>query len=243
MGIDQSKLLTPSWNLFPRSYRLAIKSYEQITILFFIPLLFSVLGSIYLAPLSFSELMKHSLTSRQSIGAGLMLVWLLLSIFNFGPAVYFRVESVKSRTIPSLRECYKEGLARMWRLLAIEIVAYLLIFVGLIFLLVPGIIFFRRYSFSVFYAVDNPQLGIRKILSKSSSETRPFRYSVYGAYGVVFIVSFSLQLILGSYILGAIVAALLGYSVLFIPALRYQEISGFKSGSKPKKRSAKTKEA
>lgn len=241
LGLDQSKLLTPSWNLVPQSYRLAIKAYEQIVVLFFIPFLFSVLGTIYIGRINISQIESNGLNSRQSLGVALMAVWLVISIINFAPAIYFRVEAVKARTLPSLRECYYEGLNQMWRVIASQVIAWFIIITGLFAFIVPGVLFFRRYVMTPFYAIDNPRLKLKDLFIKSSSETRPFMYAVYGAYGVVIIVNLAFQLLFGSFIIGDIIAALLGYSVLFVPVLRYQEISGFKVDVKAKKKSVKFK--
>lgn len=168
-------------------------------------------------------------------------VWAVISIINFAPSIYFRVEAVKARSLPSLRECYYEGLNQMWRVIISQVVAWVIIIVGILAFIVPGVLFFRRYVMTPFYTIDNPRLKLKDLLIKSSSETRPFMYSVYGAYGVVIIVNLAFQLLLGSFIIGDITAALLSYSVLFVPVLRYQEISGFKADVKPKKKSAKLK--
>ena len=222
---NTKNILTPSWNLLGKSYRLAIKSYEQILILFFLPQLFYILGAIYLGPINRHKFNLNHLTDKQYLGIAFIGVWLILSLFNFAPAVYFRLNTVRNTKLPSLKQCYGNGIKQMWRILLVQFLSYLIIVIGLVAFIIPGIMFFRRYVLSDYFAMDNPKLKILQILKKSSAETRPYAYSIFGAYGVVLSVNLLADLVLGGFVVGLVLAVLISYSTLFIPVLRYQEIT------------------
>lgn len=221
---DNSSSLTPSFSLLPKSYRLALKTYEQIAILFFIPSLLGTLGDIYASSLKYTQFVHFQLTNAQLIGLILLIVWVVLSLINFSPSVYFRVESSKDREPPTLKECYSIGFKKAAKILLSEIAAILIIAIGTIAFIIPGVLAFRRYIFSAYYAADNPQLSIRDILDKSAQETKPYSASVYATFGVVILYSFMLEYILGGFAIGSIIIIILNYLILFLPVLRYQEI-------------------
>ncbi len=224
--------ITPSWGLLGKSYRLAIKSYEQILILFLLPELVNILGGIYLGPINSRKFNINHLTDKQYVGIVLIVVWLILSLFNFVPAVYFRLNAVRNTKLPSLKQCYSQGMKQMWRILLVQFFAYLIIVIGLIAFIIPGVLFFRRYILSDYFAMDNPKLRLSQVLKKSSAETRPYAYSIFGAYGVVLSVTLLADLVLGGFVIGLVMAVLISYSTLFVPVLRYQEITAPISVSK-----------
>ncbi len=213
------------------SYRLAIKNYEPIAFLFFIPLLFKILGGFYLGNLVIISSKSHSIhfsaiTTRNEIGLGLIIIWLSLSIINFAPSIYFRIHAA-DKQLPQVMICYREGFKIFWKVLFSELLFMLIVVLGLIAFILPGILLFRRYVFLPYYAAQNPNLSYRELFKLSSSQSTKFMYPIYGTYILVLIISLLASAVFGSSLIGDVAAALVSYSVLFVPVLRYLEINNY----------------
>jgi hypothetical protein len=222
---------TPSWQLLIPSYRLALKNYEPIAFLFFIPILFQILGSYYLG--SFLEFNHKSapvhlsyMTPHDEIGIALMAAWLILSTINFPPAVYFRIQAASGRT-PSIKTCYEEGFKVFWKVLIAELMFLIIVAIGVSALVLPGILLFRRYVYLPYYAAQNPNLSFKELFKLSSSQSKPYIFHIYGTFIVVLLINFMADIALGGYLIGEVAIALITYSVLFVPVLRYLEITKY----------------
>lgn len=221
-----------SFALIPKSIRLAIKNYDRIAFFYLIPFLIALLalrlgGINSLNQLSSKgiEVFYTHLTTRLLIAESLYLVVILISLINFPATIYFRIESVRNGVSPSIADCYKRAL-RLWpKLIAVEIVSTVIIFAGFLAFILPGIWLFRCLWLSPYYAIDNPNLSIYQILQKSRLETLPDQIYVYTTAGVVLVVSIILHA-LAFNLVGVLISTILSYGILFLPALRYQEISG-----------------
>jgi len=218
-----------SWQLVPISIKIAFQNYEQILFLFFIPALISVLSFNYLGTNVSTS--KISFTPHQMIGVYILIISLIISFINFPASMYFRVQTVKYRKNQTIATCYREGLKIFVKVWLVEIVTYVLITLGLIALIVPGVILFRRYWLSPYYAVDNSDLSIKQILQKSASDSKANAYNIYTTGGIVILISLFLSLVLGSSTIGMIFVYLLGYGVLFLPVLRYTAMTAKKAKS------------
>jgi len=218
-----------SWQLVPISIRIAFHNYEQILFLFFIPALISVLSFNYLG--SSFDTAKISFTPHQMIGVYILSISLVISFINFPASIYFRVQTVKYNKNLTIATCYRKGYKLFVKVWLVEIVTYFLIIVGMIALIVPGVIFFRRYWLSPYYAVDNSNLSIKEILKKSASESKDQAYNIYATGGLVILISLFLSLIFGSSTIGMVFVYLLGYGILFLPVLRYSAMTPKKAKS------------
>lgn len=217
----------PIFSLIQSSVRLARDNYEQIAILYFIPSLLPLLAYYYLGTTSYSTLSKLSFHGHQWVGVFLLILWLLISIINLGPTIYFRLHASKDKNAPSVGECYKEGLILLPRVWATTILAYVSIAIGLVLLVVPGILFFRKYILTPYYAADNPNLPIREVFKLSSFQSKSFSYTIYTTYVSLIIIYLVLELIAGGNVFTEILSIVIGYLFIFIPALRYNEIRSF----------------
>jgi len=106
-----------------------------------------------------------------------------------------------------------------WRLLGLYIVMSIIFAVGLILLIIPGLIFIRRYLLAPYVMIDK-NVGIKEALSRSADLSRTNTGAIWGVMGVMFLIGLIniLPFIGGllSFIFGAL------YSVA--PALRYQQL-------------------
>jgi hypothetical protein len=104
------------------------------------------------------------------------------------------------------------------RLLGLWLVTGLVILVGLLLLIVPGIFMIKRYILSPYYLVDK-NLGIFEAMNQSAKDAKQFSGPVWGMLGVMLLLSLAgIIPIIGW---AASIAQLL---YTFAPAKRYVEI-------------------
>ena len=214
--------LTPTLKLFSPSYKLAIKAYEQIALLYLLPTLVYILGFVLIGKVSFTH---FHLNTRQIVGVYLLLLWLVIVIINFPATMYLRVKAVKSNELPSVKECYQQGFKIMRKVYLTQTVTYLLICFGLILLVVPGIIMIKRYVLAPFYAIEHNELNLKGILSKAKTQTSPFMGYIFSTIFFLLFYQLAVSLIFGGNVISSILAVLLNYAVMFFMPLRYKEIT------------------
>ncbi len=110
-----------------------------------------------------------------------------------------------------------------WRMLGLYAVTGLIILAGLILLIVPGLIFIRRYFLASYIMLDK-KTGIRESLDQSAALSKVNSGSIWGVIGVMFLIGLVniVPIIggLGSFALGSL------YSIA--PAMRYQQLKAIK---------------
>ncbi len=106
-----------------------------------------------------------------------------------------------------------------WRMAGLYIVVGLTILVGLLLLVVPGLIFIRRYFLSPYVMLDK-KVGIREAMDRSAAMSKPYSGSVWGVIGVMFLIS-----LIGIIpLIGWLISFILGIFYSVASALRYQEL-------------------
>ena len=203
-------LFRPSWE----AVRINLVTFMELIL---VPLLFVLVGPI----------IKH-LTGDLLVFVGEVLAIIL------SPAVYVtQLKSVRGKTI-DFSEAVKEGLRWFWRFAGLIICMSVVIGVGFVLLIVPGIFMLRRYILSPYYLLDR-DMKIFDAMKASAADSKEFSQAIWGVIGVEVLlgaVLLVLQAVLGAfYIFGLI----LYYVYYCAPAVRYLEI---KKATKTKTTSA-----
>jgi hypothetical protein len=106
-----------------------------------------------------------------------------------------------------------------WRLLGLYIVMFLLIALGFVLLIVPGLMLLRRFFMAPYIMVDK-RLGIRESLEQSIDLTNRNPGSVWGIVGVMFLIG----LINILPIIGGLASFIFGFLYSVAPAIRYRQL-------------------
>lgn len=106
-----------------------------------------------------------------------------------------------------------------WRMLGLYIVTGLIIVGGFILLIIPGLIFIRRYFLAPYVMLDK-KVGIREALDRSAAMSKLNSGSIWGIIGVMFLIS----LINIIPIIGGLASFVFGSLYSAAPALRYQQL-------------------
>lgn len=220
-----SKPLVPSWDLVGPSWQLLLKYYEPVLFLFLLPSLVLVLGSLLVGD---TRQLHHlrDVSQRQETGFAIMAVGLLLSLINYGPTLYFRLQAAAGKPV-RVGQCYRHGLKFFWRLVGLNLIIGLVIGVGLLLFIVPGLIFIylyvKRYYLVAYYLVDR-KLLISEALRTSHTESEAYSGNIWGLIGVQICFSLLAGIISSITRLGTVVAIFIQLVPLFMPVLRYREI-------------------
>jgi uncharacterized membrane protein len=112
----------------------------------------------------------------------------LLALIFLGPMTYAATRAAGGHEV-SLSESFEKGFPYFLRLLGLLIVLVAVITVGFLLLIIPGVIFVRRYVLAPYYLVDQ-NLGIFEAMSQSAKETKPFSWDIYAVLGVTLLIGF-----------------------------------------------------
>lgn len=204
--------ITPSFGLFPKSIKAIdanIPGYLLLYILPFVVISYGVLSS---------------QTAEGLLGSPFVLIGGLLNLFAFAPLYYLNTQAAKGKTLSVAQTL--QGFRFFWRLLGLSILTSLIIILGFIAFIVPGIIMLRRYLLAPYFLIDQ-DLGIRQAMALSAERSKKYSGAIYGIVGVMFVLS--LPGIVPLY--GTIVSYILQFLYIAAPAARYFEIKTGKADS------------
>lgn len=156
--------------------------------------------------------------SYPGTGAGILAAFfviasIILALMN----VILTVRAAQNKTV-NLGEVWEEFKAKAWRLIGVEILFGLIVVVGLILLIIPGIYFIGRLIMAPIILVDQ-NTGIREAINRSWDLTRGKWVHVYTV--ILFGVVLSLPNIIP--IVGPLVAFALSFLYSVALPLRYFE--------------------
>lgn len=117
-------------------------------------------------------------------------------------------------------ECSKKFWARY---IGLSIVVGLVVSVGLILLIVPGIIFIRRYFLSQFTMIDQ-DLSIGESMRASNELSKGRAMAVFGVIGVDILIGIPSAIP----VVGSFITFILQIGYFCAPAIRYEQLKGLK---------------
>lgn len=221
---DTQPAMTGSWQLLPRGIVLLRQNAEQIIVLVLLPTLTIQLGAILLGRQFWLGLAVY----------GIGLAWTLVNT----PVLYhFSINAARGKTMLA-GEAYRQGLRFFGRVVVYELVFGVLVFVGLVLLIVPGLVLLRRYILGPYFIVDQ-DLAILNAAQASAARTAPIAGVIWATLGVmacVMVVAAIVSLVLGVVpALATLATTLVSLAGIFILPLRYVEIVGMHQRGKRRK--------
>ena len=152
---------------------------------------------------------------------GFSLLWLLITAVIGTIAQIMiqaaQLEAAQGRT-PAFEKLWASVKELGFRMFGLYIVVSLVILVGLILLIIPGLFMIKRYFLSPYVMLDK-KVGIREAMDKSAAISKPFS-AIWGI--VLVMILYSLIAIIP--LIGWLVSFILLMLYSAAPALRYQEL-------------------
>jgi hypothetical protein len=140
-----------------------------------------------------------------------------------GPAiVHIQLKSARMEKA-SYQSAWEVSKKFWWRFLLLSLTVGIVIFIGLLLLIVPGIIFIRRYFLSQYALIDR-DLGLGASMRASDELSRGRAMSIFGIIGVDILIN------VPSFIpiIGSVITFLLQIAYFCAPAIRYQQLKSLK---------------
>lgn len=146
-------------------------------------------------------------------------IGVILSALLLPAGYYLELQAAKGKAM-SIGSVFSDSMRYYWRLWGLLILMGLIILVGFLALIVPGIIFIRRYFLAPYFLLDR-DLDIGAALKASAKVSKGHGGAIWNIIGVM--VLLSLAGIIP--ILGGLISSLLLMLYACAPAMRYLELS------------------
>ncbi len=216
-----------AFSLFSKSKVAVLKNKENFFVIMILPWLISYIGEVLQFGLGGQPWTWNGdpAASLNPLSSMLGLVSFVLTIIFIPAYVKLALEASKGN-VTNPKELITSSLKYFWRLVGLYLLLAILMALGLIFFIVPGLIVIKRYLLSAYYLVDQ-DLGIRESMSRSAEAAKGNGMAIWGVIGVTILLAFTAVLPL----VGAIVSTALTTLYACAPALRYFELGGDKASS------------
>jgi hypothetical protein len=154
-------------------------------------------------------------------GAGILaFIFIVASVMLALMGTILTVRAAKQKTV-ELAEVWEDFKAKAWRLILVEILVGLIIIVGLVLLIIPGIYFLGRVILAPFVLIDQ-NTGVREAINRSWEMTKGKMWQVYNV--LLFTILLSLPNIIP--VVGPPIAFVLVMLYSVAMPLRYYELKG-----------------
>ncbi len=180
----------------------------------------TTLGVLYLLPLLLTYTDRLPWPDRlPTIGIVLLVAAaFFVGFVSFIASVVAELSSARQQKI-SLLQTIRQGLSRFWPLLGLSIVAILIVCVGLLLFIIPGIFALQRLWLAPYLMIDQ-KLGIKATIRASFTVGKKHSGAVWGVLGIVMAIT-----ILGIIpVVGVVISTALGLAYLCATAIRYLQI-------------------
>lgn len=207
-----------AFTLFTKSKDLVIANYQVFGTLLLLPFVMSIFSQLSSRPAG------NALVGREFSGAALglgfagVIVFLVLNVI-VSIMTYILATDTANGKKPTLKDVWEKFKKVGGQLFMLQIVVGLIIVGGFIALIVPGLIFIRRYFLAPYVMLDQ-NLSIGDSLKESARISKLHSGSVWGLIGVTILLSLPGAVPVVGWIISFALTSL--YTVA--PALRYFEL-------------------
>lgn len=162
------------------------------------------------------------------IGGGL-LIFLIFAVINFFFIVMNISLQLKSAggKKPEFSELFDDGKKYFFPMLGLIILLAIIISVGFILLIVPGVIAIGRLAMAPFIMIDK-KVGIEEALKQSNKLGKKYFGKVWEVILIIILISVLTGIISGIPLLGPLAGTAIGIAYSVILALRYKQLQGHK---------------
>ncbi len=227
--------LTPSWDLLQKSIDLVRSHPYSVFWLVFVASVMSNVGSYMIdraasasglvldkmTPSQFTSLIQSSSVAQVGVAAiGMAILWALLV---YPASMVMSVKAVRGGDDDPWAYV-RQSFHYFWRLYGLLLLITVMVVVGLIAFIVPGVILFRRYILAPYYLVER-DTEIFEALKLTALQTKTERGSVWGVLGVTIVIGMAASIVTNIPYLGLLLGPAVSVLYFFGFPLRQQEMS------------------
>lgn len=215
---------TGALDLFKPSKQAVLKNLTVFLLIIFLPGFLTYLGDLVNGQSSFT-FNTYFKSAESDNSAGLFyLLGGLLGILLLPAGSYLELLASKGKDL-SVSEAINGSLKYFWRIIGLVIVSIIIIALGFLLLIVPGLIAIQRLFLAPYFLI-NQDLSIKEALRASSEASKNHAGAIWGIIGVFILLSLTGFIPLVGGILSGILITL--YSCA--PAMRYLEFKALSKG-------------
>lgn len=204
----------PIWQLLHKSYNLFLDNALAAIAIVIVPALILQVGA------------TLSLVAKQpalfQLGIGVQFLGFAILIASVSASALLQLRAVQGRNT-DLVQLYRDSIAFWPRIVGFSLLFGLMLAVGFVLLIIPGLIVLRRYILTPYFLIDE-NLGIREAMQRSAAASKPMSKHIWAMLLVIF--SFTgLGVLCGQLWpeYGGFIPLLFPILYNFLPSLRYQE--------------------
>jgi hypothetical protein len=210
--------LTPAFDLIKPSAEATKRNFNSFLAIILAP-------GIYFSFLSYLQNVIHAHFSGTTWTA-LYAPGFLYLLLTIAASAYLELMSAQGKTL-TLAETIRGSFKYFWRLIGLYIITGVLVGVGFVLFIIPGVIMVRRYFLASYFLIDK-NLGIFEAMRRSAAATKGRMGAVWGIVGV--------QLLLGVPgfipVIGGFISNVFEMFYASAPALRYEELKRLPAAKK-----------
>lgn len=212
--------LTSSWDLITPSVELAKRNIMPVIFLSFFPAFFVGVAT----TITGDDYSKFLHPSGTILSALILLaaayIWTLLAYPGY---LYMQSRAIRGEQL-AVWPSFVHGIKRILPLIGLYIISSLMIIVGLILFIIPGLIILRGTYIASFYVIDG-RMGPIEAIKASLKATAPVSGWIWGTIGVGFLIGIGAVLLSAIPYVGVLLGTAIGYIYAFAAAIRYGEIA------------------
>lgn len=215
-----------AFDLFKPSWEGVKLNLMELVMMFVVPTaLFSIYFMLVAGSLETSG--GNSVNAGSLVLLAIGVVAILVYAVLLGPAiVHIQLKSARMEKA-SYESAWATSRKFWWRYLLLSVTVGVTIFIGFLLLIIPGIIFTRRYFLSQFALIDQ-DLSTIDSMRYSNELSKGRGMSVWGVIGVYILIAIPSFVPL----IGSVVTFLLQIAYYCAPAIRYEQLKALKPAAK-----------
>ena len=215
--------LAPSYDLIRPSIRLIRENIWAVLYLNFFPNLLLIVGLVLASSITDQNPPITHYDTRTSLGLALAFAGALWALLAYPGLILLQIKAAAGEH-PTPMACFKQGLPRLLPLIFMSILAVLLVMLGFIALIIPGLILIRGFYLAPYYIVEQ-NIGPVEALKKCFADSKPNAGYIWGVIGVTIGFAAMSSFVGRVPVAGYMLSLLVGLVYLFAPVLRYTEIA------------------
>jgi len=222
-----TKDIGSAFDLLGKSKDIVVANW-QVFIWAYLPFILLTVMTTLDAPRIESEPMPFDFTLVNSIVFGILPLVIILVIIYFAAAVtVLEVRAARGEN-PIPRLIFAEALKFFVRFIALGFVGGLIILLGLLLLIVPGVIAIGRLAMSPYHMIDK-NLGPIEALKASNNQAKGNMGKIYAAIVVMILIQVAASIVGILPFIGGLIS--LGVTIIFslVLVLRYQQLKTLKA--------------
>lgn len=211
---------------FPSVFGMYSQSWKVLTIAFLTLLKLAVRPLVAVIPLFLVAVLQlvvqgNTVANLVSLVIGIVsMIWFIWLVIQIAPAMkYVELQAARGRQITTT-EALENTKTMIWDFFIMSVLVGLIIIVGFVLLIVPGILMLKRYYLASYHLVDK-KLSASEAISSAHESSKKYSGGHWALIGLEFVIMIT-QIVP---LIGGIISFIMGVIYFMVPAIRYDQVT------------------